>query len=59
MKVQKNDTSTTLLKYKENTGATWEEVAKLIGLSKMTFYNRMANGGWRDMEVFYIRQKLK
>jgi DNA-binding XRE family transcriptional regulator len=57
MNILKNDTSDMVLQIKERAGLTWEDTAKLLEISKQTFYNRMQKGGWKNMEKLWVKTK--
>jgi len=37
---------------------TQEELAKELGLDKVTVSNRMTSNAWKPLEVFYIKKAL-
>ena len=59
MKITKNETSDLIVNFKERTGYSWDKVALIVDLSKMTLYRRMKLGNWRPSEAFYIWHMLK
>tara|TARA_R110002020_G_scaffold297267_6_gene513056 strand:+ start:3091 stop:3267 length:177 start_codon:yes stop_codon:yes gene_type:complete len=56
---EKKDVTDILLKFKKEQQLTFYQLARVLGISKMTIHKRLKDHNWTKTQTFYIINKFK
>jgi predicted ArsR family transcriptional regulator len=56
---EKKEVTDILLKFKKEQQLTLQQLARVLGISKMTIHKRLKDHKWTKTQTFYIINKFK